>query len=348
LETKEGNHLGDSRYTPPMTENTVLEKIRRAALTRSLSADATDALIAFARDPHGIETGAAASMIASALDTDNDTALGLINKLLGQNLIAESNGPNPRYVVDYTAVTITGDEREMLVQRRRPFADQGAPHSDDAMCGLERFFVDNPGPIYIAIEITDPVIFFKLLDARCQRHRRTTFFVPRKESLDPNRQRHYDDILRRWIQVFKDGPSVTKKLIDLRITKTAFEDLYTSSLSEDSARFDVRFLDSGTTRDGRILEVKSGTSLYVAIRERYAIALSGSLPLWRVWPFRAIWGWTLRNLMTGVLLVVAVVMSRFAGLVAAFVAAFTIKVLVHLAADRIGTAQWHQSNLFKN
>jgi hypothetical protein len=215
------------------------------------------------------------------------------------------------------------------------------------MRGLERFFVESLGPIYIAIEITDPAIFSKLLEARCRKHRSTTFFIPKKTLLDPRRQRHYEDILERWIQAFKDGPPGIKNLVDFRITKKAFEDLYTSSLSDESARFDVRFLGSGTTRDGRMLEVKKGTSLYVTIRERYSVALSSSLPHWRVWPFRAIWDWALQNLMTGVLLMLAVVMSKLTGPIPALVAAFATKVLVSRVADSIGMAQWYQPKLFR-
>jgi hypothetical protein len=145
-------------------------------------------------------------MVASALDTDNETALGLINRLLGQKLIFEWDGPNPRYIVDYKVMLVTEAEREVLVQRRTPFVDQGAPNSDQAMRGLERFFRDNQGPIYVAIEITDPGIFSKLLEERCRKNSATTFFVPQKQLLDPKRRRHYEDFLGRWIQTLKDGP----------------------------------------------------------------------------------------------------------------------------------------------
>ena len=191
-------------------------------------------------------------------------------------------------------------------------------------------------------------VFADLLEHRTGKERHTTFLVPRKSLLSPRRQRHYDDILNRWVRFLNQGRPQGKRLVDVRVTDAPFQDLYTTALSEDRARFNVRFLDSDTTRDGKILEVSSGTSLYLAVRERYSDALEHSISLWRVWPWRAIRQWVARNMMTGVILAIAIILSRLTNPIASIVAALATKVAVNILADRAGIQLWGRQQLFAN
>jgi hypothetical protein len=324
----------------------VLAKLRDKAAELHLTPRAAEALYAIARDAYGIECEAAPSLIASALDIPRDEAKDVIIELQAHGVLVVSGSESPRYYADYGRLEVDEAEQATLMARRTPFVDQGAPHSSTAMAGLEDFLRERRGPVYVALEVTDPEIFRRFLRSRAAFGRRTVFLMPPKRELPEVRQRHYDETLKRWVQELRDGPADLRRSVDFRITATAFPDLYTSALSEDRARFDVRFLDSGTTRDGRIIEAKQGTSLYHTIGERYAGAVSHSSSLWRVWPVRATGQWFSRQALLPSLFVLALALSSFS--YRSVAAGLAIGILANLLTRRLGVGYWSRPGLFKS
>ena len=318
-----------------------------AAVTKELGVSelAKGAMISLACDPHGIERIAAPSMLASSLDVTIDKANEAIVELLAKSLVREKDGNPPRLEVDYSHLGLDDQEIITLRSRRTVFVNHGAPHSEAAMKSLDRFFRESVSPIFVALEVTSPSIF-KGLKERAKSGRLTTYLMPRKRDLPAHRRTHYAEMKKSWVRYFLSEESDVRKNTELRVTEIPFRDLYTSALSNDLARFDLHFLDSGTTRDGDILEVKRGTTLYEAIEARYAEAVERSCPLWRVWWWKALAFWFKRTILPFLLLGIGLIFASHTSPYAAVTSTIALGLLVNLIFKNTGLDSWYRRPLF--
>jgi hypothetical protein len=326
-------------------KNSLLDKVTTAAKQMRAGDIAISAIRAFALDPHGIERTAAPSMLASSLDVTIDTANEAIVELLSKDLLIDNGGNPSRLEANLKKLGLNSQEIAILKARRTVFVNHGSPHSDAAMESLSQFFERTDGTIFVSLEATPPTIF-KALKTRAGSGRRTVFLMPKKRDLPERRQRHYDEIRRRWTSFLLEEAMVVRENTELRVTEIAFEDLYTSAISEEIARFDVHFLDSGTTRDGEILEVKCGTSLYKSVYGRYAEALTRSCPLWRVWPGKAAWFWSKRLMAPIALLTLGLMLASTTGPYAAVTSTVALGVLANLLSKHLGLDNWYRQAPF--
>lgn len=310
-------------------EQEVLDKVATAANKFGVSELAIRVLVSLARDPHGIERTAAPSMLASSLgETVERTNEGIV-ELLAKSLVRENGETPPRLEVDLLNLGLNAEEILALKSRKNVFVNYGAPHSDAAMESLEQLFSETDGPIFVALEATSPSIF-KGLKARAKSGRKTIFLMPRKRDIPDQRQTHYAEMKSSWVSFFLQEESAVRQNTELRVTEIPYKDLYTSALSTNVARFDVHFLDSGTTRDGEILEIVQGTTLYEAISARYAEALVRSCPLWRVWWGKALGVWIKRLILPILLLVIGLALASSTNPYAAVSATVSLGLFVNL------------------
>ena len=323
----------------------ILSKIAEKGNKLGLSETSKRSLSALARDPHGIERIAAPSMLASTLNISIDEANQSLLELHGKQLLCEPSSSPPRLYLDLERLGLTDQERELLIRRRTPYENCGAPHSERAMASLATFFDDTEGPIYVALEVTAPEIFSHLAD-RASREVPTTFLMPRKNSVPNHRRQHYDEVRQRWVKMIRDSDAKFRKNVEIRITEVPYTDLFTSALSKEKARFDLRFLDTGTTRDGDILEVQKNTSLYYVIRHRYEDALVRSCPLWKIWWGRAACHWGNKLILPGLLLLIGILLVETATPYAAVGSIISLGLLVNLLSRYIGFDKWRAPNLF--
>lgn len=163
---------------------------------------------------------------------------------------------------------------EQLQHKEPPFKILGHPHDKEAMDSLEQFFLEENGPIYVATEISDPEAF-RGLETRSKSGRKTTFLMPQKKQC--TNHENYNIILAEWVN-FINANSKVRKNIKILINRREHHEIYTSALSKSSARFDIFNLESPSTREGIIIKVENGNSLYKLIEERYRDALSSSTP----------------------------------------------------------------------
>ncbi len=332
-----------------MAVDEAMAKLTSSIKELALSEKAEQALLMFAQDPHGIERDAAASIVASSLDIPLDEANRVILEIFGKHLFVENNGNPPHVLANYHKLGIGDQARALLVQRRIPFENHGAPHSGRSMGGLVDFFDESMNKIYVGLEVTDPIIFSRLQD-RAEAGRKTIFLIPRRRDLPTSKQRHYREILWSWVTTIREGPPSLKRNVEIRVTDIPFKDLYTSALTKERARFDIRFLNSSTTRDGSIIEVNSETSLYLAIQQRYQEALRRSYPLWRLWWYKAAYHWLRRLAFPVILVVIGFFLASYANNnpYAAVGSAFAIGLLVNMASQWVRIDKWMHPELFRN
>lgn len=171
--------------------------------------------------------------------------------------------------------------------------------------------------------------------------------MPRKTDIPSERGNHYEDTISEWISFIRNEKPAVRKNTELRITEIPFKDLYTSAISKALARFDVHFLDSGTTRDGDILEVKVGTTLYDAIAARYTEALSKSCPLWRLWWWRALRVWGAKVIVPVFLLGAGIALASSANPYLAAAAVIFLGLLVNWLYVRFRLETWFRQTLFR-
>lgn len=332
-------------YHPPLApEGNVatraFDKVAIAARGLGASENATKALLALARDPHGIERGSAPSMLASNLHISLQDANDVIIELLAKRMIVEDCQIPPRLVADLARLGLNSEESITLKSRPTIFVNRGAPHSTAAMESLDKFFRETVGPIIVALEITAPSVF-REFNARAKSGRRTIFLMPRKKDVSDQRQIHYEEIMTSWVTLFRQSESFVQKNTELRITEVPFKDLYTSALSAELARFDIHYLDAQTTRAGDIIEVKAGTTLYESIYARYAEALARSCPLWRIWCWKAAGFWFKRLLALPLaLLGVGLTLASHTSPYAAVGSTVALGLVVNFIFHHIGLNTW--------
>jgi len=326
-------------------QDELLIKIETAAKGAGASDLAISAVVSLAHDPHGIERIAAPSMLASSLDVTIERANEAIVELLAKNLVHEIDGTPARLEAKLSQLGLDSQEIITLKSRRTVFVNHGAPHSDAAMESLDRFFTETVGTIFIALEVTSPLVFRRLKD-RAKSGRLTVFLMPRKRHLPRQRQTHHAEIEASWVKFLLGEESDVRKNTELRVTEIPFRDLYTSAFSSDSARFDVHFLDSGTTRDGDIIEVKRGTTLYEAIAARYAEATERSCPLWRIWWWKALVFWFKRMILPFLLLGIGLLLASSTDPKAAVASTVVLGLLANLIFKHTGMDRWYRKIFF--
>jgi hypothetical protein len=163
-----------------MSVDAVVSRLKTTIASLRLSDQAGQTLFLLAQDPHGIEREACPSMVASSQDISMEAANSAIIELLGRELLRQ-DGPNEegRLLANYEALQVDHETRELLIRRRKPFDDQGAPHSKQAMKGLDEFFEKGGDHIFLGLEVTSHSVF-RRLESRAKAGRRTTFLIPKK------------------------------------------------------------------------------------------------------------------------------------------------------------------------
>jgi hypothetical protein len=326
-----------------MTE--LLSKMRSIAAESGLSGKDVEVLLELARDAHGLERNAATAMIASQVGISLDEANQCILALYGARFVFEQPGDPPRIMVDFERFGLNAADCEVIRRRRAPFENYGQPHSDQAMRSLQALFDQSQGPIYLALEVTDPEVFPRL-EPRAISGKRTIFLMPRKTHVQDYRKLHYKEITARWVRTLKEGPAAMRSNVELRVTEKPFPDLYTSAIAQEMARFDVYLSDSRSTRDGVIIQVTPNTSLYNLIQARYEESLTMSCPLWRVWPLKAAWFWSKRLLLPAFLLVLGIALVKYTNPYAAVISTIALGLLVNLISEKTNIGKWAKPTLF--
>jgi hypothetical protein len=240
-------------------------------------------LHALARDGYGVDRDHAPHVLASTTNLTFDQCSQAIIELTSkQLLVAVDLEDNTRLAANYEKLGIDERTRQVLLAKARPITDLGAPHSPVAMSTLQALLQEEPNPIYIGLEVTSPVVFSKLV-ARSEMDRQTIFILPRKKDVRSDLQRHYDETMAEWLTLIGQGPARLKRTTRILVTRRSFPMLYTSALTKGHARLDIYSYDRPSTREGFLIRVDAGTSLYDLIEKHYELAVHSASPLWAIW-----------------------------------------------------------------
>ncbi len=244
-------------------------------------------LIIIALDPHGMTHSAAPSFLASQTSESTNRCSEAISSLFARKLLVQLSPGGDRFTADYEYLKISSESKQRLYDKARPFENQGEPHSQKAMDGLNDLFLNAQSTLYIGIEVTPPEIFQKLGE-RAKLGHKTVFIMPKRDAVAQNRRKHYDESLKRWVEYFDDADGHVRNNVEIRTTVIEMSFLFTSALSQDVARFDAYKLGS-STRTGDILVARRGSSLYNLLDYMYREVYGRSSPLFQIWPKRWIW-----------------------------------------------------------
>jgi len=325
-----------------MTYQEAANEIRRVVHAEQLSPVQAQVLEVLALDDYGFQLTAAPSILAASINRPAEECLEALTELTSADLVLKiSDQYHSRVVANYARLGVTEEMRQALrLGHPTPFEQLDAPHSAEAMATLHTLFVEEPRPIYLGLEITSHRVFQKLEERALAGHM-TVFIMPHRSLVAQEQKRHYDDILRGWIQFLRDLSRPARQNIRLCIARVPRRYLYTSALTPQFVRFDCYWYDQGTTRRGVMVKATKGSSLYDLVQREYSETVDASAPLLRVWP----WAWTKHVavrfaplLVTATLLVVAFVLDKSVGTgssLAKYVAVF----LVGLAGESLWDMQ---------
>ncbi len=327
--------------------NNAIITLSNAISELQLSADAAMALTEIALDPHGIEKNAAAGLVASILDISLERANQALIELFGKNLLVttESDG-EMRLFANYNLLGVDETTRKQLIARQEIFENMKEAHSKASMKSLNDFFYKTEETIYMGCEVTSHHTFPRL-EARAESGRKTIFLMPRKRDVSEQRQTHYAEVMSEWVLFLKSGPASLRKNVRIKITSRPYPQLYTSGLSSETARFNLYFLSAKTTRQGSLLQIKNGTSLYQLVYQNYYEAVMSSCPLWRVWFFEALWHWIKKLILPITLIVIGGILTKLQNPIAIAISAIAIGLVKDILWNSIGKRWWNPITLFK-
>lgn len=258
----------------------------------NLEENIANALFFFVIYPDGFEKNEGIASIGELLDDiDYKEAAKIFVSLLGDGLIIkqEKNNGDERYLENKEKTKITDSIRQEIINlldQEKTYIDEGEPHSEGSLNGLDMFFKSSEKPIYLACEWAPPDKFRKLT-WRAEKRFKTVFLMPHKRHVPEAHLKTYENNLRNWKILLKENPTL-RKYTRIQITSSSLPELHTSGYRSDLARFRVRFLKNVISRRGNMLEVKKETSLYNLIEKEYLRAIRSSYPLLSIWPVSSV------------------------------------------------------------
>lgn len=308
-----------------------------------LSENARSLLLALCEDAHGYEWSIAPSLAASYVKPQtNDSAAAAIGELLASDLVAVTSvGSERRLRANTDALNLGPCDRDSLAASGPVLDSQGQPHSPGAMQGLEMFLDATQGIVYLGVEVTSHHVFEQALLARAASGRRTILFMPRRTDVSAIKRLAYADELNGWIAFVRQAPASLRNNLRIRITSVPFRDLYTTAISRDNARVNVRSYANPSTRAGQMLVAPRGTTLHDLLASRYAEALRQSVAIGSLWLLEFLFDWARRValpvLVLGGGLIVAIVTSNVVTFVLSFVASAAVAMIPGLSG---GIRRW--------
>lgn len=261
----------------------ISSEIERHIEELDLSPCEREVLFEIAVDPHGLPKETGYSMIARITGSSDELEnQKILTNLISKGYLFHKDEGNLQYLrVDYDKVGIPEEVKEQLEKISGAiFEIIGEPHSPKGMETLKEVF-ENEEEIFISLGITSYEVFKDLIENRCKNDYRTTFFFPPKKSIKGKDVDHYKITLLNWRKFIKNSSQKIRKNISFRILKKPFEPLYTTLFSENIARFNIRKMGD-STRKGKIISTKPGTSLYEISKQLYKDMKKNSDPDIRV------------------------------------------------------------------
>lgn len=326
--------------------NEIEDKIKKIIDGLDLNECESTVLQEIAIDPCGLPINTAYSMIIKCTgildDVENQK---IITELLSRKYIHTKTDNELEYFVpDYKKIGIPSDLCKQIHNLNKVgFNIIGHPHSGKGMQTLNDLFFQEKDRIYISLGVTNVNVFKTMLENRIKYMYYTTFYYPKpNQNKDINKKERLE-----WEKYLNNLPKDQKKYVEFKIVNKNYDFVYTTALSKGKARFNFRELDKDlSTRKGTIIEINSNNSGYKILDNIYADLNSNSYPDFFISPFLFIKYFTLKNILTIMILILSLVLLFIKTPLTQYVLGLFSGVITKLIFNLIERKQWAIKKLF--
>jgi hypothetical protein len=262
------------------------DELRSAISKQNLPEFQAIVLEKLAVEARGVDLAAASDLISLQTNRSAPDCNQAILDLVLRNLLLKIDNPDGtevRLVANYQALGISENTRQALQLQSEPFENLDFPHSAKAMSTLNALLREEANDLFIVLaEATNHQLFAEL-DNRAKRGLKTTFLIPKETAVPSERRKVYREELASWTSFLKLNEDIRRN-VRILVTPKPYTHLYTSTLGPAYVRYDVFDFDDKSTRQGVMVQVKRGVSLYELVYKEYCEAVYYSCPIFTLWP----------------------------------------------------------------